>query len=278
MKKILIVGAKGQVGSAFSALPTQTYQWHCLSKEDLDVTNEEAVKKRVENILPSAVINASAYTQVDRAEENPEAALAVNATAVKYLAEACAQNNIPFIHFSTDYVFSGNKSELYQPEDCVDPINVYGKTKALGEAFARMWLRTVIVRVSGVFNNTGPNFVNAIKQRVENKQSLRVVNDQWVSPTPALSIAEMITQLLPRILQEKDFPFGTYHFCGTPAVTWYDFARAIVDVMGHPDMPIEAIGSEEWVSLAKRPLCAILDCDSSAKRLGFTVPDWKDSL
>ena len=248
-----------------------------LSHAQLDITQYDAVQKAIDTHHPDIIINTAAYTKVDAAEDNAEQAYAVNCIGAKNIAQACEKNHIPLLHLSTDYIFDGSKNTPYLETDLASPINIYGKTKWQGEQAIRAHCKKhIILRVSSVFGQHGQNFVKTILRLAREKETLRIVADQTMCPTPARAIAEA---LLTMIIKPH---YGTYHFCGSSPVTWYDFAKTIIQ-LAKKQMPLlikqlEPITTAEFPTAAKRPAYSVLDCTQFEKNFGRIRPDWKIGL
>jgi dTDP-4-dehydrorhamnose reductase len=254
---ILITGANGQVGRE---LKRQAKNAHAFNRYDLDITNQHSVDYVIGKVWPDVVINAAAYTSVDKAEEEPELVFAVNRDGPGYLAEACKKNDIPLIHLSTDYVFDGSKGS-YIEDDEVSPLGVYGQSKFEGEEEVREYEKHIIIRTSWVFGVHGNNFVKTVKRT----PGMRVVNDQYGCPTAARHLGEVILRLIPRM------EWGTYHYCDSPATTWYGLAKEIRDDV----MPIHTI---DRPTRAKRPVNSVLDCSKIKKVFGIEQRSWLTEL
>ncbi|MEO1632504.1 MAG: dTDP-4-dehydrorhamnose reductase, partial [Bacteroidota bacterium] len=220
--RVLIPGANGQVGRELVARAAQhDIEAMGLTRADLDLNDAKAVRAVVQAHQPDAVVNAAAYTAVDRAESEPDLAFAVNRDGPAALAAACADLGIPLVHFSTDYVFDGAKPEPYVEGDPAAPLGVYGQSKWEGEEAVRAALdRHLILRVSWVFSRHGGNFVKTMLRLGREREALRIVADQHGGPTPASAIADAALVTL-RQASERNDDWGTYHFCGAPFTTWH---------------------------------------------------------
>ncbi len=281
--KLLIAGARGQVGAALVArCVAEAIDVIGLDRADLDVTDEGAVRAAVGRHRPDVVINAAAYTAVDRAEVEPDTVFCANRDGAHHLALACAENDIPLIHISTDYLFDGQKSGSYTESDPPNPLGVYGMSKWEGEEAVRSsWEKHVILRTSWVFSSTGSNFVRTMVRLARERDELRVVSDQHGSPTSADDIAECLLRIV-RHLDKRGPVWGTYHFAGQPPATWFAFARAIVDEVSQRGLSrverIVPITSDEYPTAAQRPLNSVLDTAKIESVFGITAPDWRDAL
>ncbi|KAF0114868.1 MAG: dTDP-4-dehydrorhamnose reductase [Rhodospirillaceae bacterium] len=272
---VLVTGGRGQLGRALVESPWP-WEMRCrpVSHTALDITRPEKVTAALADERVGLVINTAAYTAVDQAESAWGTAWAVNADGPLHLALACRQRDIPLIHLSTDYVFNGRKTGFYREDDPAAPLGAYGASKLAGEeAVRRTMTKHIIVRTSWLFSARPPNFVHTMVQLARTREDVRVVNDQYGCPTAAVALAcSIVGQMIPQILHPEFRNWGTYHFCGTPACTWYDFAAAIFEEMAVRDQKVprlHAIPTAAYPTLARRPANSALNCG----RLGhvFTV-------
>jgi dTDP-4-dehydrorhamnose reductase len=250
------------------------------ARTELDLARPQTIARSL-SPRPDLVINAAAFTAVDRAEVTPDAAFAVNRDGAAALARHCAAEGIPLIHFSTDYVFDGEKPTAYVEADSAAPLNVYGRSKLEGEEAVRAALpRHVILRCSWVFGPFRQNFVRSILERAARGERLRVVADQRGCPTATSAIAAAIFAIVGRVVEGGDVPWGTYHFAGREPVTWFEFARAVVTAARPwiPSVDVEAITSADLANRARRPRNSALDCSLFARRFGLDAPSWRPSL
>lgn len=276
MIKILITGGQGQLAYELVQLANQ-HQVIALTHQQLDITNPSAVQQVFDTYQPTIVINTAAYTKVDLAEQNSEQAYAVNCTGAKNLAIACAKIPIPLFHLSTDYVFDGTKNSPYLETDSVSPINTYGMTKWQGEEAIRTHCsQHIILRVSSLFGHHGQNFVKTILRLAQEKETLRIVSDQTMCPTPAYAIAETLLKIINKP------QWGTYHYCGLEPATWYDFANLIVQFakkhIALKVKQIEPIATTDFPTAAKRPAYSVLDCTQFEKNFHIKRPHWQTGL
>jgi dTDP-4-dehydrorhamnose reductase len=255
-----------------------------LNRTQLDITDAEAVNKVVSHLRPSLLINAAAYTAVDKAEKEEGAAFGVNREGTISLAAACADNNIPLIHLSTDYIFDGCQQAPYGEDDPPNPTGIYGLSKWQGETALRQRLaRHLILRVSWVFGAHGHNFVKTILRLGRERDELRVVADQHGCPTAAAHIAQTLLDLCARILGGEKIPWGTYHYSGQPATTWYGFAEEIVKqaqetgLIDHP-VTVQPISTSDYPTPAARPANSVLDCSKITETFGIRPSPWQDGL
>jgi dTDP-4-dehydrorhamnose reductase len=282
-KRILATGGGGQVGTELirRAKPLDT-ELKALSRAELDITDPEAIHEILETARADLVINAAAYTAVDKAEEESERAFAANAEAPGYIAKACADLGIPLIHISTDYVFQGDKIGSYRETDPVNPLGVYGASKEAGERAVREALdRYVIMRTSWVYAAHGGNFVRTMLRVGAERASLRVVADQKGTPTFAGDIADAALSIAARIFGEEATPWGTYHYTAKGQTTWHGFAEAIFDITGqtldHRPL-IEAIATSDYPTPARRPVNSVLDCTKIDANFAPPRRSWHEGL
>ncbi|MCF6218694.1 MAG: dTDP-4-dehydrorhamnose reductase [Gammaproteobacteria bacterium] len=279
--KVLITGSQGQVGRELMALAaSHGCEAVGFERNTLDITDQVAVQKTVAQQQPDAVINAAAYTAVDKAESDAEAALAVNATAVGYLAQACADLKIPLVHISTDYVFDGSKQGAYFEGDALSPLGVYGETKLAGEeAVKTMCSAYYILRTSWVFSPHGSNFVKTMLRLAAERETLGVVADQHGKPTSAQEIAKTVY----RMLMSNKRAWGTYHIAQPNVTTWFDFAEAIFLEAKNQHMALKistlnAIASKDYSTPAKRPVNSELNCTKLEETFEIKLQPWAESL
>ncbi len=279
--KILITGCHGQVGTELMFL-AEAYGCKALGvdRDTLDITDQSAVNQAMQDYKPEAVINAAAYTAVDKAEGDAQAALAVNATAVAYLAEACAKAAIPLVHISTDYVFDGNKEGAYLEADPVNPLGVYGETKLAGEDAVKSFCEQYyILRTSWVFSAHGNNFVKTMLSLGAEREELGIVADQYGKPTSAREIARTIYMMLAHDKQA----WGSYHIAQPESTTWFDFAKAIFSAADKQGLKmkvstLKAIKTEDYPTPAKRPKNSALDCTKLEQTFELKIQPWAISL
>lgn len=276
MKNILVTGANGQLGNALKAVATQYPDFQLLytDKDTLDITSPEAVDAYFSGQTIDAVINCAAYTAVDKAETEEEAAFQLNFQAPLILAEAAAKYNSAFIHISTDYVFDGHHYRPYTETNETSPQSIYGASKLRGEAAVLGYHpNAIIIRTSWLYSRYGVNFVLRMQELMKEKESLNVVYDQVGTPTYAPDLAEAILT----ILQHPEPAGGIYHYSNEGVASWYDFAIAIKGLTG-ASCRISPVTSEQYPTAAKRPAYSVLNKEKIKSVFGITIPYWKDSL
>lgn len=274
---ILVFGHSGQVATELRALDSDDVQITALSRADADLTDPAACAAAINVHAPDAVINAAAYTAVDKAESDAETAQVINADAPAAMARACAARDIPFVSISTDYVFSGAGNTPWAPADPTDPQSVYGRTKHDGEvAIVNAGGRNAVLRTSWVVSGHGNNFVKTMLRLGVERESLTIVADQIGGPTGAAEIARACITIA-KTLDTEPKKSGIYHFSGAPYTSWADFARVIFDAANIP-CAVADIPSSDYPTPAKRPLNSRLDCTATEAAFGILRPDWRESL
>ena len=282
--RVLITGADGQLGRELVRQgQCVDFEVHGLSRQQLDITKKNQIQQVFARISPSLVINAAAYTQVDRAENESDLAYAANKDGPAYIARYCADNRLALIHISTDYVFDGTKSRPYQESDPIAPLGVYGQSKAQGEAAIRSILSNhIIVRTAWLYGVYGNNFVKTILKLAAEKTTLRVVADQFGSPTSAADLAKTLLSITKKINVKEKIDWGTYHYCCKGITTWHGLAERIIELAAPhailKNRQVEAITTAEWPTPAKRPPYSVLDCTRIKNRFGIESEPWQQSL
>lgn len=270
--KILIPGGKGMLGFAVQEIfKRKKIAFKVLDLPKFDVANKEKVKKAIESYKPTHILNLSAYTKVDKAEEEIEKAFDVNERGVENLCFFSENLNIKLIHISTDYVFNGKKEGEWSEEDTPEPLNIYGLSKLKGEEKVKNLKEFLIIRTSWLFGPNGTNFVKTIFEKLKSGKNLKVVSDQRGCPTYTKVLAKAILLLI-----EKNAS-GIYHFCQPPPTTWYHFALKIRDILGLENV-IEPVSSKDYKTLAKRPENSVLSVQKFLKEFDFKIPSWEESL
>jgi|TARA_R100000935_G_scaffold57753_1_gene92503 dTDP-4-dehydrorhamnose reductase len=275
--KILVFGHSGQVATELRALDSNDVQIAALSRADADLTDPAACAAAINAHAPDAVINAAAYTAVDKAESNVETAHLINVDAPGAMAQACAVRDVPFVSISTDYVFSGAGETPWTPADPTDPQSVYGSTKRAGEvAIVKTGGRYAVLRTSWVVSAHGNNFVKTMLRLGSEREALTIVADQIGGPTGAAAIAKACVAVAKTLVSEPE-KSGIYHFTGAPDTSWADFARTIFDA-ANIRCAVSDISSSGYPTPATRPLNSRLDCSATEAAFGISRPDWRESL
>ena len=281
---VLVIGANGQLGwEVCQRGKKQGFDIVPLDIPEFDITESSAVERAVSHSGVSLVINASAYTAVDRAESEPELAFAVNRDGPAYLASSCARIGIPLIHISTDYVFDGSKKEPYLETDPPSPLGVYGKSKAAGEEKVRnLCQKHIILRTAWLYGIHGNNFVKTMLNLGKEKEVVHVVADQYGCPTYAADLADAIIEITSQIAEKQDIIWGTYHYCGKGVTTWHGFAEEIFNLAReHCSLVVKKvvpITTEEYPTPAKRPANSVMDCSLLTQNLSISLRLWQESL
>ena len=274
---ILVFGKTGQVARELQALAPIKAHLIALGRDQADLAVLGACAAAIEHYAPTAVINAAAYTAVDRAEDEEELATQINGAAPAEMAKACAAREIPFVHLSTDYVFDGSGETPWRPDDPVAPISAYGRSKVAGElGVVEAGGRYAMLRTSWVFSAHGQNFVKTMLRLGSERDELRVVADQIGGPTPASAIAQACLTIAKQLAEDRA-KSGTFHFAGAPDVSWADFARAIFAQAGQACEVVD-IATADYPTPARRPSNSRLDCRATKSVFGIKQPDWQDGL
>ena len=240
----------------------------------LDITDPEAVAQTIRETSPDAVIHCAAWTAVDKAEDCPDLCRKVNAGGTRNIAEVCRELDIPMMYFSTDYVFNGNGTRPWEPEDAYEPLGVYGATKAEGEVAVKENLsKFFILRIAWVFGKNGKNFIRTMLNLAKTRDHLTVVSDQIGTPTYTFDLARLVVDMI------QTDKYGIYHVTNEgPYLSWFEFAKAIFEEAGVTNMTVSPVSSEEYAAKAKRPYNSRMD-RSKLVRAGFTpLPEWRDAL
>jgi len=285
--KILLFGKNGQLGQEFQKILPGLGELTCIDQEDLDLSDIQSLPKTLQDLKPNLIINASAYTAVDRAETEEELVMKVNALAPGAMAEWARKSHATFIHYSTDYVFDGKKGSPYVESDPTNPLNVYGKSKLAGEqATTQAGDAYLVFRTSWVYSTHGNSFVNKVLEWARKNETLKVVSDQISNPTWAYDLANATYQILLQnqanlmdVIREKH---GIYHLVGNGHASRYEWAKQIIE--NDPNrteqlvQSIEPVSSDEFPTPAERPLFTALNCEKFERSFGIHMPDWKISL
>ncbi len=277
--KVLVTGANGQLGweLAQAAGSFPAFEFVFVDRNAMDLSNPAEFEAVIDLFAPDAIINTAAYTAVDKAEIETELAHTINAEAVAQLAKIAKQKNIPFITYSTDYVFNGNATTPYLTDTTLAPVNYYGKTKADGEQMALAENpATIIIRTSWVFSSHGNNFVKTMMRLMKDKDALNIVGDQKGRPTYAKDLALATIQIIKALNEGKSIK-GIYHYANTGETTWFGFAEKIKALAGLT-CNLTAISTAQFPTPAKRPTYSVLDTQKIENDLGITIPNWEIAL
>jgi len=286
--KILLIGSSGQVGNSIESLIQDKYELVTLNRPVLDFTKPKKLKSLILKISPSIVINAAGYTSVDLAESEPDLAYICNQDAPRFLAKICAKENMLLIHFSTDYVFDGNKKEAYLEKDVCNPINVYGLSKRQGEIeILKSGCKYFIFRTSWVYGPVRNNFLKTILELASMERSINVVDDQIGLPTSTELISLIVEKCIDLyfIKDIKESDYGIYHLAPFGKVSWYGFACAIIKTATKEgfeikikEKDIKRISSKEYSFVAKRPINSVLNISKLDNFLGIRILNWEKYL
>ncbi|EIO4105694.1 TPA: dTDP-4-dehydrorhamnose reductase [Vibrio vulnificus] len=284
--RVLVTGSSGQVGHCLADILSKMDNVTLLAvdRENLDISNPEAVNEAVQVFKPTIVINAAAYTAVDKAEQEIELSYAINRDGPRFLAEAAQTIDAAILHISTDYVFEGNKSGEYVESDTTHPQGVYGASKLAGEiAVAEACDKYVILRTSWVFGEHGNNFVKTMLRLATTRNELSIVGDQFGGPTYAGDIAKALVEIAKTISNDRPVEYGVYHYSGLPHVSWYEFAHSIFDralefgvVTNKPNLT--CITTEQYPTAAKRPSNSRLSTNKINNVYSIKASDWQSAL
>ena len=273
--RVLVTGVKGQLGhDVMEELAKRGYEGIGVDVEEMDITDPEKVEQVITESNVDAVVHCAAWTAVDAAEEKEELCRKINAGGTENIAKVCEKLDIKMMYFSTDYVFNGNGTRPWEPDDPYEPLDVYGKTKAEGEeAVIAHVKKYFILRIAWVFGINGHNFVKTMLNLAKTHEKLTVINDQIGTPTYTYDLARLVVDM---ILTDK---YGKYHVTNVGGyISWYDFTRAIFEEAGITNVTVTPVTSEEYGAAAKRPYNSRMDRSKLVKE-GFTpLPDWRDAL
>lgn len=286
--KILLAGKTGQLGFELQRALAPLGEVTTVGRSECDFGDEEAVARLVQLVRPQVVVNAVAYTAVDRAEADQPTAFAVNAGAPAALAREAARLDALLVHFSTDYVFDGVREGRYTEDDVPNPQNAYGRSKLEGEVAIRQATdRHLILRTSWVVGSHGGNFAKTMLRLAAEREELRVVADQHGAPTSAALLADLTAHLVRQHQREQNvgFPYGTYHVCAAGETNWCDYARFVISealALGQPLLAttdkIHPLKTSEYPTPAKRPTNSRLDTRRFEQTFGLRLPDWQDGV
>ena len=279
-KKILITGCRGQLGRDLQECAKfySNIQPLCIDIDTLDLTQQSAVQNYINEHQPDFIINCAAYTAVDKAEDEEEQAILLNATAVEYLINAAKQVNAYLIHISTDYVFDGKKQTPYLETDPVNPQSAYGRSKLMGENIALTYEHSMVIRTSWLYTAVGNNFVNTMLRLGAERNEINVVDDQRGTPTYAADLADAILTIISKIDHaEKPFIPGIYHYSNEGVCSWFNFAQRIM-ALGQRPCLVHPIDSSQYPTKAARPAYSVLSKEKIKTKYELRIPAWTDAL
>lgn len=280
MTSILLFGRDGQLGQALHACLPQVGRIQAYDRGELDLTDLAGLRRTIVQARPQVVVNAAAYTAVDQAESESDAAFALNATVPGVMAEAARAVGALLVHYSTDYVFDGDASIPYSEQAVPRPLNAYGKTKLEGErAIAAVDGSHIIIRTAWLYSWRGKNFLKTILRLAQERESLRVVDDQTGSPTYAPLVAEATRKIVTSFLAAPDLSkTGLFHMACSGSATWYRFSKKIIELDNNFHVKLEPIPSAEYPTPARRPRYSVLDTTKLARVYDVRLPHWEDAL
>jgi dTDP-4-dehydrorhamnose reductase len=276
--KILITGAKGQLGNELKLLGKKypDFQLTFTDVEELDITDMQAVSAFFDKLHPDVIVNCAAYTAVDKAEQEPDLALKINALAVRNLSNACGEFNALFIHISTDYIFNGKGYRPYVETDTPEPVSSYARSKYAGETQMLSSCRNgIILRTSWLYSAFGNNFVKTILKYGKERGNLNVVYDQIGCPSYAKDLAAAILEIIPKLTDHEGVEI--FHYTNEGVASWYDFAKAIIEFSGIKCL-INPVETKDYPLPAERPFYSVLNKAKFKERFGIEIPYWRDSL
>ncbi|MDZ7739859.1 MAG: dTDP-4-dehydrorhamnose reductase [Bacteroidales bacterium] len=281
MTKILITGAKGQLGKEIQRQShnVKNASFLFMDIDELDLRDEKQVKEIISDIQPSFLVNCAAYTAVDKAEDDEANAFAVNATALQNIIRAAVSvPDMKLIHISTDFVFEGQRKTPYKEDSKTGALSVYGKSKQKGEEYALSYPLSVIIRTSWLYSEFGSNFVKTIMRLSSERDEINVVNDQVGTPTWAADLASAVISIIKYSIEDKNsFIPGIYHYSNEGHCSWYEFAREIKRIEGL-DIKINPVSTAEFPLPAERPEYSVLSLDKIKKTYNINIPSWQESL
>jgi len=284
--KILLTGKDGQVGFDLHNKLLLLGEIIATSRHELDLSHSDTIRKFIDKINPDMIINTAAYTNVERAESEIQLAYQINSEAPKILAEKAAELDIPLIHFSTDYVFDGLKTEPYIETDKTNPQSIYGKSKDQGEKNVSNHRKHIILRTSWVFSSRGHNFLKTILKLMRERSLLNVVTDQKGSPTSSLMLANATCKIVKKLFDCRNFSdFGTYHIASQGYTDWYQYATLIKEEvlnlgieLNNKSCDIRPVLSQEFPTIATRPANSMLNSNKIKEVFNIELPIWQDEL
>jgi dTDP-4-dehydrorhamnose reductase len=280
MAIILVTGANGQLGNELKVASRKYFGYDFIFTDidDLDITDPAKTSEFIHKKKPEWIINCAAYTQVDNAENDHDAAMLVNITAVKNIASVIKDTTCRLIHISSDYVFDGETNTPYNELSLTNPLSVYGKSKLEGEKAALTHHATMVIRTSWLYSSFGKNFVKTIIKLASEKESIKIVSDQTGTPTYAADLAEAITSIISRVIRNQvAFNSGVYNYSNEGTCSWYDFASAIIEESGLRCKVIP-ITTADYPTAAKRPFYSVLNKAKIKENYNIDIPHWRNGL
>jgi len=275
MKKILITGKEGQVGWELQHILAPFGQILACDRNVCDLGSKDSIIKVVRDFKPHIIVNAAAYTAVDKAEAEPDAAMAINGDAPGILAEEAKKLNALIVHYSTDYVFNGEKNNAYNEDDAPQPLNVYGQSKLAGEqSISQAYNNHIILRTSWVYGIRGKNFLLTMLKLAKERDQLKIVNDQFGAPTWSRMIARATAQ----ILACNDVQNGIFHLTASGKTTWFDFAKRIFEMVDNRTIKVMPIPAKDYPLPAQRPVNSVLSNKKIMHAYDLQMPNWDESL
>jgi dTDP-4-dehydrorhamnose reductase len=284
--KILLIGKNGQIGKSLLKTLKKKHKVDAFGRQECDLVDKSKIIKSLENIETDLIINAAAYTNVEKAENDKKKVLSINSEAVKTIALIAKEKKIPTINFSTDYVFDGKIKSKYLEENEVNPLNIYGISKMYGEEYAKLNDKNITIRTSRVYSSFGNNFISKIIALAKKEKELKIINDQIGTPTSSKLISEVLSSMIDKfnLHKEKEI-YGTYHIVAEGSCSWYDYAKLILEEAlknGHSLKVgldnIYEISSENFESNVNRPKNSVLCTDKIKSLLSIELPEWKEDV
>jgi dTDP-4-dehydrorhamnose reductase len=280
MAVILVTGSNGQLGNELKVVSENFYGYDFIFTDidTLDITNYDSTAEFINKTSPDWIINCAAYNLVDKAESEPDQAILINSTAVKYISEAIKGTDCRFIHVSSDYVYDGNSNVPYNENVSPNPLSAYGRSKLAGEKYALQHHGSMVIRTSWLYSSFGNNFVKTILRHGAEKESLNVVFDQTGTPTYAADLAEAITNIISGVIRNQlAMNSGIYNYSNEGVCSWYDFAREIINEVGLSCKVLPVL-SHEFKQIAHRPSYSVMDKSKIKENYGLSIPHWRSSL
>ena len=284
--KIFLTGKNGQLGAKLEDDLKKSHEVLAMDQDALDLMDVKLIDDTIYKVNPDLIINAAAYTNVDKAEKDKDLAYKVNVVAPKTLSDLAKLLDIPIIHISTDYIFDGSKKDAYEEDDKANPLSVYGKTKLQGEEFVRQAPKHFILRTSWIFSPQGHNFLKTIFKLAQEKTSLSVVDDQWGSPTSVKILSEAIQSIIQHLVPQNNLDvYGTYHVTSDGETNWYLYARKILDIFEHFKVELKLkknnlhpIPSSQYPQDAMRPKNSRMNTSKFKNTFMVKFPHWEKEL